>query len=55
MHSQFFWSHVYSIVTLGNCRWGVVLAAVYDEKIDVMIIYPEALDGIRPMMGSKYL
>ena len=34
---------------------GVVFGAVYDENWEVRITYSETLDGVRPMMGSKYL
>lgn len=34
---------------------GVVFGAVFDEKWEVKHTYAETIDGIRPMMGSKYL
>lgn len=34
---------------------GVVFGAVFDEKWEVKHIYTETTEGIRPMMGSKYL
>ncbi len=34
---------------------GVVFGAVFDEKWEVKHTYTETIEGIRPMMGSKYL
>lgn len=34
---------------------GVVFGAVFDEKWEVRHAYAETLEGVRPMMGSKYL
>ena len=34
---------------------GVVFGAVFDEKWEVKHTYAEAIDGVKPMMGSKYL
>lgn len=34
---------------------GVVFGAVFDENYEVKITYSETLEGVRPMMGSKYL
>lgn len=34
---------------------GVVFGAVFDEKWEVKHTYTEIIEGIRPMMGSKYL
>lgn len=34
---------------------GVVFGAVFDEKWEVKHIYTETIEGIKPMMGSKYL
>lgn len=34
---------------------GVVFGAVFDENWDVKHTYAESMDGVRPMMGSKYV
>lgn len=34
---------------------GVVFGAVFDENYEVKMAYSETLEGVRPMMGSKYL
>ena len=34
---------------------GVVFGAVFDENYEVKITYSETLEGVRSMMGSKYL
>lgn len=34
---------------------GVVFGAVFDENWEVRHIYAENMDGVRPMMGSKYV
>ncbi len=34
---------------------GVVFGVVFDENYEVKITYSETLEGVRPMMGSKYL
>lgn len=34
---------------------GVVFGAVFDGNYEVKITYSETLEGVRPMMGSKYL
>ena len=34
---------------------GVVFGAVYDEKWQAVVTYTETVDGVRPMMGSKYM
>lgn len=36
-------------------KGGVVFGAVFDEKWEVKHTYTETIEGIRPMMGSKYL
>lgn len=36
-------------------RGGVVFGAVFDEKWEVRHTYAETLEGVRPMMGSKYV
>ena len=36
-------------------RGGVVFGAVYDEAWEVHHVYTETLEGLLPMMGSKYL
>ena len=34
---------------------GVVFGAVFDENWEVVHAYAETMDGVRPMMGSKYV
>lgn len=34
---------------------GVAFGAVFDENYEVKITYSETLEGVRSMMGSKYL
>lgn len=36
-------------------KGGVVFGAVFDENWEVRHTYAETLDGVRPMMGSKYV
>ena len=36
-------------------RGGVVFGAVWDDKWEVKITYAETMEGVYPMMGSKYL
>ena len=36
-------------------KGGVVFGAVFDENWEVKHAYAETLDGVRPMMGSKYV
>lgn len=36
-------------------KGGVVFGAVFDEKWEVKHTYAETIEGVRPMMGSKYL
>lgn len=36
-------------------KGGIVFGAVYDENWEVKHTYAETLEGIKPMMGSKYL